>query len=482
MATTVPADAREIARLLDENEQLRTALEWSTEEVDRLLEHNERLQGRVTSMAQALNAANGAYHLLTARLAQAGGTDGPPPPDGEDGAEAEELRAAFEELQVLTEELEIANDHLRQANSELDARVEERTVEIGQVNSALSQSENRLNTLVSGIPQLVWRARDEGEWTWSSPQWTDFTGLSMADSLGRGWLRAVHADDREATQAAWAAAAGAGELDVDHRLWRPAEGRHRWFQTRAAPVRGENGAIVEWLGTCTDVDSLRRLQERQEVMVAELQHRTRNLIAVVRSLAEQTMRDSPSLREFTPRFRDRLAMLGRVQGLLSRLGEGERITFDQLLRAILAAHADLLDDKRRVHLDGPPGAPALSSGAVQTLAMALHELATNALKHGALSQPEGRLDVRWRVDQGAEDGRAWLHVAWRESGVVMASPAPQRGGGRDLIERALPYQLGARTSFGLEPDGVYCTIEIPLPTAEPEATGGQGGAAAAAKA
>ena len=95
--------------------------------------------------------------------------------------------------------------------------------------------------------------------------------------------------------------------------------------------------------------------------------------------------------------------------------------------------------------------------------MALHELTTNAVKYGALSKGDGRLNIRWRVK--AEGGSSWIVIDWKESGVAATQPpAGQKGAGngRRLIEDALPYQFGARTTFVVEPDGVHCTIALPL--------------------
>jgi two-component sensor histidine kinase len=97
--------------------------------------------------------------------------------------------------------------------------------------------------------------------------------------------------------------------------------------------------------------------------------------------------------------------------------------------------------------------------------MALHELATNALKYGALAQPQAHLEIRWHVEPAEPERAPWLHVDWRERGVRMPARdgLPQgSGSGRELIERALPYQLGARTTFVMEPDGVHCTIALPV--------------------
>jgi hypothetical protein len=109
-----------------------------------------------------------------------------------------------------------------------------------------------------------------------------------------------------------------------------------------------------------------------------------------------------------------------------------------------------------VTLDGPKGIP-LRSGTVQTLAMVTHELVANAVKYGALKQPNGHLTVRWHLETKGEDGKPWLHVDWKESGVEMPRSPQATGQGRALIERALPYQFGAHTRFALEEDGIHCT-------------------------
>lgn len=314
-----------------------------------------------------------------------------------------------------------------------------------------------MQALIGGIPQLVWRAAEPGLWTWASPQWTTFTGQQDPDSHGWGWLEPLHPDDRDAAREAWNNAAGRGELEVEYRIG-DREGAYRWFQTRAMPVRDKGGVIVEWLGTSTDIHDLRLLQDRQQVMVQELQHRTRNLITVVRALSNQTMKNAGSLDDFDHHFNDRLSALSRVQGLLSHLSAGKRVTFDELLGSELTA---LGAPNEKVTLDGPKGVP-LKSATVQTFSLALHELATNALKYGALAAPDGHLTVRWEVTQSDRHGPR-LQVDWRETGVALThvEDRPRGGGyGRELIERALPYQLGAKTSYEMASDGVHCTINV----------------------
>ena len=326
-----------------------------------------------------------------------------------------------------------------------------------QAEEILRNSEERLRVLIEGVPQLVWRASELGNFTWTSPQWQRVTGLSDEESRERGWLSAIHPEDRDKVAAAWEDATPEGLLEVECRVGSSEGDNYRWFQWRALPVRDPEGRIVEWLGTATDVDDLRRLQERQQVMVAELQHRTRNLIGVVRSLSEETVRASGTLEDFRSAFNARLAALSRVQGLLSR-SDDDPITLGALLQTELEAlgTAEMLE---QVSVNGPE--VPLRRATVQTFALALHELATNARKHGALSTEKGRLHVRWGEYDGKSGRR--LSVSWHEMGLPPGSDAGKATGyGRELIERALPFVLDARTAFKLNDNELLCTIDMPL--------------------
>ena len=318
----------------------------------------------------------------------------------------------------------------------------------------LRQSEDEFRLLATSIPQLVFRCRPDGARTWASPQWSSFSGLGFDPSLQFGWLNAVHPDDREPTLDAWRAASAFGEHYSEQRVRRAADGEYRWHQMRAHPIEDLS---IEWVGTMTDIHDLKSLEGRQAVLIAELHHRTRNLLAVVQSMANQTMRTAESLPAFAAEFESRLRALSRVQGLLARV-EHHDVDLREIVEAELAAHGDGKLGTDKLSVAGP--SVALPATSAQAVALALHELATNAVKHGALAQPSGRLDVRWRMEQ-EPDPRVALE--WRESGVVVPQggrPA-RRGYGTELIERALPYQLKAKTKLEFAEDGVRCSIEVP---------------------
>ncbi|HEX4891895.1 MAG TPA: PAS domain S-box protein [Hyphomicrobiaceae bacterium] len=312
---------------------------------------------------------------------------------------------------------------------------------------SLRRSEEQFRALVANIPQMVWRARRLGNRIWGSPQWEQFTGLTLPESVGLGWLDAIHPDDRELTMDALNEAEWRGELYVEHRTRRASDGEFRWFQTRANRIDGEDDGETEWIGTSTDVHDMRRALERQNVLVRELHHRTRNLLGVVGAIARQTLRRSEHLDEFAVSFNDRISALARVQGLVS---SGD-VALHDLVASEVMAHA--ADQDQRVDISG--SAIRLHEKAAETMALALHELATNAVKYGALGKPAGRLRVSWTTRQG------WLLLEWTESGVEGLGASARRGYGRELIEVALPFALGARTRLEFPGDGLYCRIELP---------------------
>lgn len=449
-------DQGEIARLLDEVEQLRTALEASSDEVSRLAEDRDRLLRRLTSQARDLQTANAAYSSASSARERQAQVDALT--QIESGQELEELRVAFEEMQVLTEELEVANNNLHETNRALDQRVEERTAELAAKNKALIGSELRFRTLIEGMLQLVWRAVDGGHWTWASPQWSDYTGQAERESHALGWLRPVHPDDRDRVMDAWSDAMERGGYSVEYRIYHVAENRYRWFQTRAAPVRDQDGNIIEWLGTSTDVDDLQLLKERQQLLLAELQHRVRNILTVIRSVFSRTVEAGGELDDIADHFMGRLDNLARTQVVVTQSAHGfvdlENLIRDELLSVGASDGPD-------VTIDGPD--VALPPKAAESIGLAIHELTTNALKYGALKVPGAKLAIRWaaNMDYGAERR---LNLTWTEQGVPAVTVTPSRKGfGSELITEALPYRLRAETSLEFRGGGVRCTLSVPLP-------------------
>ena len=340
-----------------------------------------------------------------------------------------------------------------------------------RAQEAMQESEERFRQFAEASSDAVWiRDARTLAMEYTNPAFETVYGVVDAAFLDGSkperWAELIHPEDRAAALEA-IRNIGRGEAVIhEFRIVRPADGRVRWLQNTDFPLRDVHGRVQRVGGFGKDVTEAKELSDRLKLLVAELQHRTRNLISVVRSVADQTLAGSVSLDMFQEHFRRRLSALARVNGLLSRLNEGDRIAFDELVLAELATHGvvDRTGHSPQVALDGPRGV-FLRSTTVQTFALALHELATNARKYGALSRPEGRLRIRWEVVSDEGSGPR-LRIEWSESGV----PVPvlgdgqflQNGYGRELIERALPYQLEAETSYEIGPDSVRCTISLPV--------------------
>jgi PAS domain S-box-containing protein len=328
-----------------------------------------------------------------------------------------------------------------------------------QAEAALRESEQRFRAVANLGPDFLWNSDPEGRATWFSERWYAYSGQSDVEALGYGWHEVIHPEDREPTMARFFEVVKQGKVYSHEYRIRRQDGVYRWFLVRAGPVRDEAGQITQCYGAVIDIHDLHELQQQQAIMVGELQHRTRNLITVVRLIAQQTLAQTGPTERFRTCFNDRLAALSRVQGLLSR-SDQQPITIRALIRAELDA-LGFAGVQARAVLEGPP--VVLRKASVQTLALALHELATNARKYGALAGEQGELWVDWN-SYTTENGQQRLSLVWLEEGI---STPPEggpirRGYGRELIEKALPYALNARTSYSLGNSELRCEIDLPL--------------------
>ncbi|MCR5874811.1 PAS domain-containing protein [Phenylobacterium sp. J426] len=335
--------------------------------------------------------------------------------------------------------------------------VAERTWEAAErarAETALREAETRARQLLEGLAQAVWETDPAGVIVTDSPSWRAYTGQSLDEWLGYGWLDAVHPDDRTHAETQWRAAVAADrDVDAEFRI-RRADGSWRWTNVRATPIRDSDGAILKWVGMNIDVDGRRAAEGRQKILLAELQHRTRNMLAVVRGIASRTSETSEDLESFLAHFQGRIAAMARTQTATSRSADVSVDLAEMLHDEFLSVAAQ----ENQVDLGGPE--VRLTGKAAETLSLGLHELATNALKYGALSTPRGRVSVRWRV-KGRKDKT--LVLTWKESGVPMLDLAPTRMGfGRRLLEQAFAYELGAQTTLDFRPGGVVAQIAIPL--------------------
>ena len=208
---------------------------------------------------------------------------------------------------------------------------------------------------------------------------------------------------------------------------------------------------------CLERDNarLRRLLD-QRGSTAGLRHETRNTLAMVRDVVRRSAENSDSVEDYVAHLEGRLDAVTRIQtAIANRLLDG--VSLHGLVADELTVHA--IDLQERLSIDGPT--ILLYPAAAGALALAFHELATNALKFGALKMSEGRLAVTWSIQPG-NDGQPWLTLEWIESSVSVPTSSIQRGFGSEVIEHMVPYQLGGRGDLHLTPAGLRCTFHLPM--------------------
>lgn len=203
--------------------------------------------------------------------------------------------------------------------------------------------------------------------------------------------------------------------------------------------------------------ALRASEDRLRVLVAELQHRVRNILTVVRSVFTRTVEAGGESDSLSDHFRGRLDALARTQVIVTQTAAGTA-DLENLIRDELMSVG--VRDGAHVRIAGPD--VILNSRLAESLGLAIHELTTNALKYGALRGNGARLDIGWTVGPDA-DGRPRLDLQWEEQDVPAIALQPAHDGfGRELIEDALPYRLGAKTRLEFRGGGVRCSISVPL--------------------
>jgi PAS domain S-box-containing protein len=313
-----------------------------------------------------------------------------------------------------------------------------------------------LRAVLDGLPQIIWSTRPDGFHDFYNARWYAFTGTTPGSTDGDGWNGLFHPDDQARAWARWRHSLETGEpYEIEYRLRRH-DGTYGWVLGRASPIRDAEGRIRRWMGTCTDIEALKAAEALSEMIARELQHRIRNIFAVVNSLLALSSRHRPEAKAFATGAQARIEALARAHEYIRPSGAAEADgtpSLQGLLRALLAPYDE--PPGRQVEIEGTD--VAVGTGAATSLALVLHELATNAVKHGALSQPAGRLRVTTRIEGDS------AIIDWMERGGPPISGPPQREGfGTMLSARALKGTLSATLEQRWDPDGLAAGIRIPL--------------------
>ena len=265
----------------------------------------------------------------------------------------------------------------------------------------------------------------------------------------------VHPDDLHAFRAALRETldpAGPRRLEYEYRVVNRAGGSIRWIAADG-DVTFENGQPVRLAGTVQDVTERKRAQERIQLLMREVNHRSKNMLSIVQAIARQTAASSPG--DFLERFGDRIQALSASQDLLIK-NAWKGVALDDLVRSQLGLFEDLIGS--RIELAGPSF--LISAPAAQTLGMALHELATNAGKYGALSSRHGRVEIEWSL-KPAEEGETAFFISWCESGGPPVGEPYRRGFGSVIIADMPEGSLGAKVYVDYSRAGFTWRLRCP---------------------
>lgn len=243
--------------------------------------------------------------------------------------------------------------------------------------------------------------------------------------------------------------AGESTFIEDHPLMVERRGRpeQAFFTFCYSPIRDDDGHIAGMLDTVTETTAKVQAQQQSRLINTELTHRMQNTLAIVNSIADQTFRASNTLEEARTTFGRRLKALGQAHAVLTH-SSWISAPMATIIDGALAPHSMAAGE---IRAQGPP--VNLSARQALSLCMAIHELATNSMKYGALSAGGGEVTVRWNIEP--IDGDDWLRLGWQETGGPRVAPPKRRGFGSRLIEQVLADDFGGKVSLCYAPEGLH---------------------------
>ena len=320
----------------------------------------------------------------------------------------------------------------------------------------LRQQEERWNATYEHAAIGIVEIDAEGRFLRVNESICDITGLSRGELLGWRLFARTHPDDRDVDEDLYRRQVKGeiGFYSIEKRFVRK-DGRVIWCSIRSSTVRDAGGHFLYGVRVVQDITARKEAEDRQKLLMDELNHRVKNTLATVQSLATQTARGTSSPEAFRQAFEGRLIALSQAHDQLTR----RHWTSADLRSIASAATAPYLSrGQDRIAIAGDD--VTVTPRVALTLAMVFHELTTNAVKYGALSASSGRVEVNWRIVQGASQP-ALLWIEWRESGGPPVTTPTRHGFGSRFIEGSVSAELQGTARLRFDPAGLRCTMEMP---------------------
>ena len=314
--------------------------------------------------------------------------------------------------------------------------------------------------------RLASRATNDAIWDWNLATnevlWNEALQAAYGhspetvDPTGDWWIGHIHPEDRGRIDASiHAIIDGIGTSWTDEYRFLRADGSYAYVLDRGYVIRNGAGQAVRMIGAMLDISERRKAEEHQRLLTGELQHRVKNTLALVQAIASQTLRGSTDVNEMREAFAARLISLGRAHDILTA-ASWTAAPIAEVVDGALGVHVGAVG---RLRTSGPN--VLLAAKAALSLALSLHELATNAAKYGSLSNDTGVVDLRWHVVHEGDAPRFCL--TWSEQGgpPILAQPS-RKGFGSRLIERSFAAEVGGEVKITYAPTGLVCRLEAPL--------------------
>ena len=317
---------------------------------------------------------------------------------------------------------------------------------------ALQRQHAFLRQIIDLNPNLIFAKDRAGRFTLVNQATANFYGISVDELLGKrdadihppsevDFFRRI---DREVIDSA------TERFIFEEEVTDPA-GHVHWLQMMKRPITDPDGNTTQLLGVAVDITDRKLAQEQQALMVRELDHRVKNNLFSVQALAEQTARSAKSVDEFVRAFSGRIRSMAVAHEALAQ-AHWEGAELSELLRRLLEPYGNAKPDRIKCVGDRVVLSPAMAP----PLCMALHELATNAVKYGALSSPKGSVTIQWTAHANR------LRIEWKEQDGPTVTQPNRHGFGTDLVQGVTRHQLRGDVEFHFDPHGVSCIITVPL--------------------
>ena len=324
-----------------------------------------------------------------------------------------------------------------------------------QHEAALFEGQARLQEAlkVGGVLAFEWNARTNS--SQRSDNAAQILGFNPKQTFSASeFLARIHPDDRAHFKAlVHSVSPGKPSYKMTFRFGRP-DGREIWLEESSRAEFDEADRCVQLKGLTVDITERKQSEERQGLLIAELDHRVKNLLAKVAVISTYTRQGSSSVDQFVEVLDKRIQSMANAHSLLSQ-SRWSGVNLADLVHNQLAPYVTIANTT--IHGLDVTLAPATT----QAVAMALHELVTNAVKYGALSNPNGHVSVSWDRQDG-EDGTARVRIEWQETGGPSVVSPANPGYGTSLIRELIPHELGGMVDLTFAPNGVSCKIDVPI--------------------